>query len=127
MQGIWERAAAWEEASVTAETAMLMPVVLFTVFMALYLTFHVHNRSCLMAAAGESAVSGREHEAPQLFAAGGVSLEMQDSAFGRTGKASAGTFYYTGEELWKISGEQTWKRYKPVATIRRKKAAERLK
>ena len=44
--------------SLTVETACVMPLILFTLLGLIYLSFFVHNRAWLTAAAYESAVSG---------------------------------------------------------------------
>lgn len=47
-----------KKGSMTVETACLMPLILLVIMGLLYLTFFVHNRAWLTAAACESAVSG---------------------------------------------------------------------
>ena len=46
------------QGSMTIETALLMPVILFVLMSVLYLFFWVHNRSWLAAAAYEAALDG---------------------------------------------------------------------
>ena len=120
----------WREklsaASVTVETALLMPIILFTVFMTVYLTAHVHGRAYLAARCGEQAVSGKEQEEPQLFAVGGVSTRLNDSILERSVTGTAGTYHYTGERLWQISETQIYKKYRPVELIRKRNAVKKL-
>lgn len=47
-----------KKGSMTVEAACLMPLILLVIMGLLYLTFFVHNRAWLTAAACESAVSG---------------------------------------------------------------------
>ena len=48
----------WKKGSFTVETALVMPVILLVLMGLLYLSFFVHNRAWLTAAAYEAAVSG---------------------------------------------------------------------
>lgn len=54
-QGIFQKA---KKGSLTIETACLMPLLLLVLMGILYLSFFVHNRAWLTAAAYESALSG---------------------------------------------------------------------
>ena len=48
----------WKKGSFTVETALVMPIILLVLMGLLYLSFFVHNRAWLTAAAYEAAVSG---------------------------------------------------------------------
>lgn len=110
----------------TVETAMIMPVLLFSVLMLLYLTAHVHNRTCLFAGAAEQAVSGHVQEDPVLFAMAETACSRKDSEKERKIRYTAGTLYLSGERLWSIDEEAVYKKYKPVKQIRKLSAAKRL-
>ena len=119
----------WEfclRASFTVETALIMPIVIFTVFMSVYITAHIHNRAYLTARAAEQAISGRERETPAFFAGGEIIVSGKDSKTERVVSGEAGTFYYTGSQLWMIKVKETYKKYRPVEMIRVKRAAEKL-
>lgn len=113
------------QASLTVETALLMPIVIFTVLMAVYLTAHIHNRTWLSSSAGEQAVSGHVQEDPDLFAAGEILITRDDYGSGRTVSGKAGTFHFSGEKLWEIDVKQTFRKVKPVRLIRAKNALNR--
>ena len=110
----------------TVETAMIMPVLLFSVLMLLYLTAHVHNRTCLFAGAAEQAVSGHVQEDPELFAMAETACSRKDSEKERKVRYTAGTLYLSGERLWSIDEEAVYKKYRPVKQIRKLSAAKRL-
>lgn len=110
------------KASLTTETALIMPVVIFTLLASIYLTAHIHNRACLSANAGEQAISGHMQEDPQLFAAGRVSTKRSDSSAARSVETSAGTFHFSGTELWPIRVNRRFRKCHPVKLIRAKHA-----
>lgn len=114
----------WMGGYMTLETALMMPVIFFTVFMALYMAFHIHAKSCLAALAGERAISGHEQEVPDLMAAGQVSVEVKDSIIARKGEAAGTTFYYDGSALWSIKETRSYRKFRPVEIIRTKRAAK---
>ena len=111
-------------ASMTVEVSLLMPVILATIFAVLYLTAHLHGRTCLFAEAAEQAVSGHEQEDPSLFAVAGIAVTRSDEKDRREISYSAGTFHFSGEKLWTIKEKATYKKYHPVKLIRRKNAAK---
>lgn len=112
-------------ASFTVEAALIMPLVIFTVFMALYLAFHVHNRTWLASRAGEQAISGHEQELPSLMAASGTTGSLSDSAAQRTASYSTGTAWYTGSVLWTEDIFRTYNKSRPIKLLRKAKAARK--
>ena len=114
-------------ASITIEAALIMPVVIFTVFMALYLAFHVHNRTWLSSRAGEQAISGHEQELPSLMAGAGITGTLTDSTSQRTASYHADTAYYTGSVLWSEDIFRTYNKTRPLKVLRKAKAAGRKK
>ena len=54
-------------ASVTVESALLLPSVLLVLLLMLYLMAHVHDRSALLSSACEQAAAGTEREVSVLF------------------------------------------------------------
>ncbi len=110
-------------ASVTVEAALLMPVVIFTVFMALYLAFHVHNRTWLSSRAGEQAISGHEQELPSLMAGAGITGSLKDTASQRTSSYHTETAYYTGSVLWSEEIFRTYNKTRPLRLLRKARAA----
>ena len=111
-------------ASMTVEVSLLMPVILAAIFAVLYLTAHLHGRACLFAEAAEQAVSGHEQEDPSLFAVAEITVTRSDEKDRREISYSAGTFHFSGENLWTIKEKATYKKYHPVKLIRRKYAAK---
>ncbi|MBQ6377107.1 MAG: hypothetical protein IJJ52_05780 [Lachnospiraceae bacterium] len=111
-------------ASMTVEVSLLMPVILAAIFAVLYLTAHLHGRTCLFAEAAEQAVSGHEQEDPSLFAVAEIAVTRSDEKDRREISYSAGTFHFSGENLWTIKEKATYKKYHPVKLIRRKNAAK---
>lgn len=111
--------------SLTAEAAMLMPLVFFTVFMALYLAFHVHIRTVLSSGAGEQAISGHEQETPSLMAAAGITASFADGSSRRTVRYTGGTAWYTGTVLWSTDVSRTYRKYRPVKLLRKAAAVRR--
>ena len=122
-KGMFEREQALKErmsgAYLTAEAAMIAPVLIFSVIMLLYLTAHVHNRTCLQASAAEQAISGHEQEAPAVFALAKAEFQRTDSDKERTVISTAGTLYLNGETIWSIKEAAAYKKYHPVKTLRR--------
>lgn len=114
------------KASFTVETALLMPVILFTIFAALYLTAHLHNRSCLYAGAAEQAISGHEQAARRLFASGEISVSRDDAKDRREVIQKTETLHFTGRKLYTVDEKAVYRKYHPVSLIRRKNAAGRL-
>ncbi len=110
------------EGSMTTESALLMPLIIFTVLMAVYLTAHIHNTAYLSAEAGEQAVTGREKEDPGLFASGPVSTSLSETSSQRTAESSSATFRYDGRELFGLHVKQKFRIWKPVRMIRAKNA-----
>ncbi len=108
-------------ASFTTEAALLMPAVIFTILMSVYLTAHVYNTACLSASAGEQAVSGHEQADPPLFASGEIATERTDTASGRTVKSTSGTFHFDGNLLWDIQVKQYFRKCHPVKLIRNRR------
>ena len=113
-------------AALTVETAILMPVLITSVLLLLYLTAHVHNRTCLYAGAAEQAVSGHEQEDPSLFAMAETECKRSETEKERKIRYTAGTLYLSGERLWSIDEEAVYKKVRPVKRIRQLTAAKRL-
>lgn len=105
--------------SVTAETALIMPVLLLTILASLYLTIHVRNGACMTASCIEQAISGREQALPALFFAEGASQDKEESESQRTVSMRAGTVYFSGQLLWTAESKRTYKKYYPVTYLRK--------
>lgn len=114
------------KASLTVEAAMIAPVLMTAVFLLLYLTAHVHNRSCLYALAAEQAVSGRAQEDPSLFAMAELKVQRSDSKKERVISYKAGTLYLDGERMWSIEEKAVYEKCFPVKRLRQIAAAKSL-
>ncbi|MDO4804056.1 MAG: hypothetical protein Q4A32_04470 [Lachnospiraceae bacterium] len=113
------KGASLSQASVTVEAALIMPVLLLTILSSLYLTMHVRNGTCMTASCIEQAISGRDQENPALFFAGEVERNKEESDSQRKISMSAGTFYFSGQLLWRTSSERIYKKYYPVTYLRK--------
>ena len=111
--------------SLTVEAACLAPILFVSVFLLLYLTAHVHNRTCLYTGAAEQAVSGHEQEDPSLFALTELSASRNESDSQRTVAYKAGTLYIDGERKWSIDEEAVYKKYQPAKRLRQIAAGKR--
>ena len=111
--------------SLTVEAACLAPILLTSVFLLLYLTAHVHNRTCLYAGAAEQAVSGHEQEDPALFAVTELTAARSDSDSQRKVSYKAGTLYLDGERRWSIEEEAVYEKYQPAKRLRQIAAGKR--
>ena len=87
--------------SLTVEAACLAPILFVSVFLLLYLTAHVHNRTCLYTGAAEESDSERK-----------VAYK-------------AGTLYIDGERKWSIDEEAVYKKYQPAKRLRQIAAGKR--
>lgn len=113
-------------ASFTVETAMIMPVIIFTLVMSVYLTAHEMNRAVLSLSCGEQAISGHEQNPQVLFAAGEVSWNRRDSEKEREVSVTSGTVKYTGENLFQIEENASYQKINPVSRIRKWQALKNL-
>lgn len=113
-------------ASFTVETAMLSPILIGSVIMLLYLTAHVHNRTCLHALAAEQAVSGHEQETPALFSMTNLTCGRSDTEKERSISYRAGSRYLNGEEWLLMEEEAVYRKYYPIRTLRNLMALKEL-
>lgn len=107
------------KASLTIETALIMPVIIFTLVMSVYLTAHEMNRSVLCLSCAEQAISGHEQDPRVLFAAGEVSWNRNDSEQSRHISVTSETVKYTGENLFAITESASYEKSRPVSRIRK--------
>lgn len=129
------------KASFTVEASAVMFLLLFTIVGTIYLCLFIHNRSWLTAAAYESAVSGSmeqsseeseiylktREKAQELIDSGLYGSENLETVV-QTGKTIE--VYYKqdtrvefGGLLWHLQAHGSAKMIKPVAWIRKRKAA----
>lgn len=113
-------------ASFTIETALIMPVIIFTLLMSFYFTVHEMNRAVLSLSCGEQAVSGQVQNPQVLFAAGEVSFRRDDSEKERNISVTSGTVKYTGETLFTISESASYEKARPVSRIRKWQALRNM-
>ncbi len=114
-------------AAFTVETAMLMPVLFAVIFTCVFFGFHVHNSASLTAFCTEQAVSGHRREAdPLLAGAADLKRDWSDNDAARTVSAEVTTPMYGDEAPMKTRKECTYRKEKPVKTVRRAHAVIEL-
>ncbi|MCR5295110.1 MAG: hypothetical protein K6E30_08095 [Lachnospiraceae bacterium] len=110
------------EASAVLEISLLMPLLLFALLSAVYLSMHVHNRTWLSAAAVWEAAGGGTEDTELLFSepAGRV---LEDSKKRRKVSFTSRTvFPFFEAEIWEISAEAAYEKVRPLVFIRNAKA-----
>ena len=85
------------QASLTIEAALIAPLLILSVMGVLYLSFHLHNRTCLYASAAEQAISGHKQEDPSYFGMQNVNRGGSESKSHRTVRFTSGTWDFNGE------------------------------
>lgn len=134
----------WKKGSFTVEAACVMSLVLLVLFGMLYLSFFVHNRAWLTAAACEAALSGsmegvkkedkvyetanvraRELGSQGFFGAENLTAQVETGKKVRVSYA-ADTISGFGGFQWKLQVQGESKIIQPVKWIRRLKAAADL-
>ena len=106
-------------ASLTIEAALIAPLLILSVMGVLYLSFHLHNRTCLYASAAEQAISGHKQDDPSYFGMQSVSRGGSESKSHRTVRFTSGTWNFNGEKMYAIEEEAEYKIIRPVKTVRR--------
>ena len=117
--------------SLTVETACVMPLILLTLMGLIYLSFFVHNRAWLTAAAYESAISGsmdtarmRSEELGSIGFFGAENLSTQTNV-GKEVQVTydLDTISSYGNMKWHLRTEGTSSVINPVKHIRKLRAA----
>lgn len=108
-------------ASLTVETALLMPIIFLTVFSCIFLTFQYHNAAAMTANAAETAITGKQQEFPNYVGAGKVTLVMDDKKKERTSSVSGliSSWLNPGGTM---NCSQTYKKVNPVHMLRKIRA-----
>ena len=114
------------KASMTVEAALIAPLLLFSVFGILYLSFHLHNGAVLYCSAAEQAISGHVQEDPSFFGMNSVKREGTESKNNRKISFSSGTWYFSGEKLFEIEEQAEYQIVHPVKIVRTVYAAKNL-
>ena len=115
--------------SFTIEAACVMSIVLLTVMGVIYLSFFVHNRAWLTAAACEASLSG-SMEAVRQDGQAQVAAEIRGEELGNVGKKKVSVTYEAdtiagfGGFKWTLKTEGSSKVIRPVKWIRRLKTAK---
>ena len=107
------------QASLTIEAALIAPLLILSVMGVLYLSFHLHNRTCLYASAAEQAISGHKQEDLSYFGMQNVNRGGSESKNHRTVRFTSGTWDFNGEKLYAIDEEAEYKIIRSVKTVRR--------
>ena len=122
--------------SFTIEAACVMSIVLLTVMGVIYLSFFVHNRAWLTAAACEASLSG-SMEAVRQDGQAQAAAEIRGEELGHVGFFGAGKKKFSvtyeadtiagfGGFKWTLKTEGSSKVIRPVKWIRRLKAAKEV-
>ena len=104
-------------ASVTVESALLMPSVLLILLLFLYLMAHVHNRSVLASAACEQAISGKEREVEVLYLASGTERSVSETRHTRTVRYELVTVPLLSGRTWKETAEAEYSLTDPANVL----------
>lgn len=134
----------WKKGSLTVELSCMMSLILLVLIGLLYLTFFVHNRAWLTAAAYESALAGsmegvkekgavyesaqmRSEELGNIGFFGAENLSVQTNV-GKTVEVAydLDTIASFGDLSWHLRAEGKSKIIRPVDWIRRIKAASEI-
>ena len=110
-------------ASVTIETALLMPVILLVIFSIISLDLYMISRVTCESAACEQAVSGKAFE--DLFVPGSAPAVRaeNDSESVRQVTFSSETAAVYGRFRWPVEASASYKKVYPVKGIRQSRAA----
>jgi hypothetical protein len=105
-------------ASLTVETALLMPIIFLTVFSCVFLTFQYHNAAAMTANAAETAITGKQQEFPDYIGAGKITLTIDDKRKERTSSVSGrvSSWLNPGKDM---TCSQTYKKVNPSHMIRK--------
>lgn len=112
-----------ENAFMTVETAMLMPVIFLTIFLTVYLSAHVHGRTFLYERAAEEAVSGHDQESGALFALTSPERTMHKTLEKRQVRYTASSAYLDNASFLRIEEEAVYRIDNPVKKLRKAQAA----
>lgn len=134
----------WKKGSLTVELSCMMSLILLVLIGLLYLTFFVHNRAWLTAAAYESALAGsmegvkekgavyesakmRSEELGNVGFFGAENLSVQTNVGKKVEVAyDLDTIASFGDLSWHLRAEGNSKIIRPVDWIRRIKAASEI-
>lgn len=105
-------------ASLTVETALLMPLIFAAVFSCVFLTFQYHNTAAMTANAAEAAITGRQQELPSYAGAGSVSLSIDDQKRKRTASVLGHTSSWLFPDDDMVC-TQTYQKVNPTRLLRR--------
>lgn len=105
-------------ASLTIETALLMPLIFAAVFSCVFLTFQYHNASAMTSNAAETAITGKQQELPSYAGAGSVSLQIDDQKKKRISSVSGhiSSWLSPGGDM---TCTQTYQKVNPTRLLRR--------
>lgn len=105
-------------ASLTVETALLMPIIFLTVFSCVFLTFQYHNAAAMTANAAETAITGKQQEFPNYVGAGRITLAIDDKKKERTSSVSGliSSWLNPGGSM---TCSQTYKKVNPTHILRK--------
>lgn len=115
-----------EDGFLTTEAAMLMPVILTVILLTVYLSAHVHGRTCLYESAAEQAVSGHEQEVRGLFAVTAPVRRVTESKKKRTVEYTAKSAYLGQLSFLSIEEKAEYRIDEPVKAVRKAFAARGL-
>ena len=113
-------------ASFTVEASLVMPPVLLTLLLILFLCAHVHNRAVLTASACEQAVSGREQEIEVLFLENEVTCERNSDKKKRVVSFRLLTVPYLTERQWEESVRAVYDISDPAGFLHKLAAGKEL-
>ncbi len=105
-------------ASFTVEAALLMPILFFSLFSVIYLTFHIHNAAALHANAAERTVTGTQQTAIHYMASEHQTLSVQNRKTHRTASYSASIMNYNDRLFGTVSGTVVYQKYDPTKELR---------
>ena len=106
-------------ASFTVETALLFPMLLLVILSVIYLNTHLHNRTYLLSAACEQAISGEERPLISLFASSDIKRDENESDDLRTVSYSSSTKGIWRIFNWDISEKAEYRILDPTVFIRK--------
>lgn len=106
-------------ASFTVETALLFPMLLLVILSVIYLSAHVHNRTYLLSAACEQAISGEERPLISLFASSDIKRDESESDDLRAVSYSSSTKGIWRIFNWDISEKAEYRILDPTVFIRK--------
>ena len=107
----------------TVEASLLLPPVLLTLLLVLFLCAHVHNRSVLTASACAGTVTGREQEISVLFLEDGYQYGGGEDSRRRSVSWELHTVPFVSGRRWTESKEIIYKKQYPVRFLQTAAAA----